>query len=316
MKILYISPRYTGGVGGHALFVAEKLREEGFHVDIMRAPHLPIMGIKNFTFAISSTIKAVTAMGKYDIAHAYNVPSAFAMKCADSKKKILSVHGVYSTQIRILHSKLIAQLVLKNEKRVLKWADLLLTDSKTTNNQYRTKGINFSTIYGPINILKLDQIKNRVVERKKKVVFVGRNSFEKGIDILQKAEPYINADVTYCTDMTWERAMTIMKSSDIVVVPSRVESSPTVIKEAFYLGVPVIGTNIAGIAEIITNNKNGILVSPNDPKNLAKSTNHLLENSECRARLADAGRDFVLKNFTWDSLRSKYINLYENILSK
>ena len=32
MKILFIAPKYTGGIGGHAARVAEKLREYGFEV--------------------------------------------------------------------------------------------------------------------------------------------------------------------------------------------------------------------------------------------------------------------------------------------
>ena len=42
MKILYISPRYEGGIGGHAKRVAEKLSEQGHDVKLMQIPHIPI----------------------------------------------------------------------------------------------------------------------------------------------------------------------------------------------------------------------------------------------------------------------------------
>ena len=38
MKILFIAPRYSGGIGGHAARIAEKLRENGFDVKLMDAP--------------------------------------------------------------------------------------------------------------------------------------------------------------------------------------------------------------------------------------------------------------------------------------
>ena len=44
------------------------------------------------------TLKALSNNSKtYDAVHAWNIPSAFIMKKIKAKKKILSVHGVYST---------------------------------------------------------------------------------------------------------------------------------------------------------------------------------------------------------------------------
>ena len=42
MKILFIAPKYTGGIGGHAARVAEKLREYGFDIKLMHTSHIPI----------------------------------------------------------------------------------------------------------------------------------------------------------------------------------------------------------------------------------------------------------------------------------
>ena len=45
--------------------------------------------------------------------------------------------------------------------------------------------------------------------------------------------------------------MSIIKSSSIVAVPSRMESLPTTVKEAFFLNIPVVATNVGGIPELI-----------------------------------------------------------------
>jgi len=95
MKILFIAPRFTGGIGGHANRVAEKLREIGFDVKLMHTSHIPVKKLKNPSFAILSSLKAIFGGEKYDIVHAFNVPSAFAMKYTKAKKKVLSIHGVY-----------------------------------------------------------------------------------------------------------------------------------------------------------------------------------------------------------------------------
>ena len=46
MKILFIAPKYTGGIGGHASRVAEKLQEYGFDVKLMHTSHIPIKKLK------------------------------------------------------------------------------------------------------------------------------------------------------------------------------------------------------------------------------------------------------------------------------
>ena len=80
MKILYISPRYEGGIGGHAKRVAEKLREHGHDVQLMQIPHIPIKKLKNPSFIIFGIIKSLLDNEKYDTVHAWNIPSAFVMK--------------------------------------------------------------------------------------------------------------------------------------------------------------------------------------------------------------------------------------------
>jgi glycosyltransferase involved in cell wall biosynthesis len=93
------------------------------------------------------------------------------------------------------------------------------------------------------------------------------------------------------------------------------ESLPTVVKEAFYLNVPVIGTNVGGIPELISHNKTGILVSPENPKEIANAVNELLSNPEKVNKLTTNGYNFVKNNLTWDVMLPKFIQFYENLLN-
>ncbi len=106
--------------------------------------------------------------------------------------------------------------------------------------------------------------------------------------------------------------MKILKASQMLVVPSRTESIPQVIKEAFYLKVPVIATNVGGNPELVTHQKTGILVPPEDPEKLMIAINNLLDNEEARKNFADNAFEFINKNFSWDVLLEKYTNLYES----
>lgn len=315
MKILFISPKYSGGIGGHAARLAEKLNEFGFEVKLMHAPHIPLKKLKNPSFTILSSLKALFGREAYDVVHAFNVPSAFAMRYAKAKKKVLSVHGMFSDQVKELHSTTTSAMANFTESRVLKWADKLTTDSKMIQKTYKEKlGVDFEVLYGALDISRFEKIPN-VSKIDNQVVYIGRDSYEKGIDTLRKIESEIKGKIVFCTNVEWKEAMVALKSSSILVVPSRMESIPQVIKEAFYLRVPVVATNVGGIPELITNDVNGILIPPDDPKVLVRTINELLNDEEKAKRISDAGFDLVVKNFTWDILLPKYVKFYENLLN-
>ena len=315
MKILFISPKYTGGIGGHATRVAEKLRESGFDIKLMHTSHIPIKKLKNPSFTVLSSLKAIVGGDNYDVVHAFNIPSAFAMKYTKAKKKVLSVHGIYSEQVDSLHSDTTTKAASVTESKVLKWADKLTTDSKAVSEAYKKKlGVNFEVLYAPLDITKFNDLP-AVSKKENQVIYIGRDSYEKGIDILRDVESKINGDVVYCTDLEWKETMLELKASSVLVVPSRMESIPQVIKEAFFLNIPVVATEVGGIPELIEHEKNGLLVDPNNSTQLVNSVNELLENKDKATNIAHAGYDFVVENLTWEVLLPRYVKFYEDLLN-
>ena len=314
MKILFISPTFSGagGIGPHAFRLSQKLSEEGYDIELMDVPHIPIKNLKNPSFSVFGTLKALSNSKTYDVVHAWNVPSAFIMKHVKAKKKILSVHGVYSQQVKMLHSKLTGGIVNAKESQVLDWADVLTTDSKTVQLEYKKKlGKDFEYIPAPLDPKRFTNIPH-VKKNQKQVVYLGRDSFEKGIDILEKIESNIDGSVKYCTSLEWHMAMEVLKSSQVLVLPSRIESVPQSILEAFYLKIPVIATDVGGVHELVSNNKTGLLITPNNSKELLEKINYLLNDIDLCNRLANNAHEFVMKNFSWEVLLPKYLKLYEN----
>ncbi len=75
-----------------------------------------------------------------------------------------------------------------------------------------------------------------------------------------------------------DRAEAIFAQMDVLVVASRwLENSPLVIHEAFMAGVPVIGTAIGGIVDLLDHGRHGILVPPDDPDALAAALRELMD---------------------------------------
>ena len=315
MNILFISPVFSGGIGGHAAMLADKLSDYGYKVKKMQVPHIPIKNLKNPSFALFSSLKSLTNRESFDIVHGFNIPSAYGMKYAKGKKKVLSVHGVFSEQVDTLHSKSVSYVAKIAESQVLKWPDKLTTDSKATQKLYKEKfDLNFEYLPSPLDVQKFSSISD-VTKIENQVAYVGRDSYEKGIDILKQAESKIDGNVVYCTDRSWDDAMKIIKSSQVVVVPSRMESLPTTVKEAFYLNVPVVATNVGGIPELVKDNETGILVPSENPDRLADAVNELLSDKQKAKRLANNGNEFVKSNMTWDIILPKYIQFYEDLLA-
>lgn len=313
MKILFISPRYSGGIGGHAAMLADQLQKSKFQIDFVNPPKIPIKNLKNPSFVLTSSISSFFK-GSYDVAHGFNVPSAFAMRAARAKKRVLSIHGVFSDQVNALHSSTLGDVAKITEENTLKWADKLTTDSKMTQKAYKEKlGLDFEYMPSPIDTTKLDDVPD-TEKKDNQVVYVGRDSYEKGIDIMRGIESKIKGNVVYCTDLPWQKAMLVLKSSSILVVPSRMESLPTVVKEAFYVRTPVIATNVGGMSDLVTDKKTGILVPPEDPQALLTEINSLLENPQQIKKLTDTAFDFVNKNMTWNIWLPKYIEFYKKLV--
>jgi glycosyltransferase involved in cell wall biosynthesis len=84
-----------------------------------------------------------------------------------------------------------------------------------------------------------------------------------------------------------ERVGAVYGGFDVLVVPSLwLENSPLVIHEAFMAGVPVVGADIGGIADLVTDEVNGLLFEPGSAVGLARALTRLLEDIGLRERLA------------------------------
>ena len=314
LNILYISPTFVGGIGGHAFRVSEKLNQNGFDIELMKIPHIPIKNFKNPSFTIFGKVKTMFNKKSYDLVHAWNVPSGIIMKNINAKKKILSIHGMYSEQVDAIHSKSISKLGKIAEKNAIENADILTTDSKFVQKTYYEKfGLKIEYLPAPLDVKKFIYIPKSKL--KNQVVFIGRDSHEKGIDILKTIESSINSKVIYCTNIDWVETMKILQQSKLLIVPSRQESLPQVIKEAFYLKVPVIATNVGGIPELVEHNQTGILVPSQNPEKLKIAINNLLNNFELQEILRENAYNFILEYFTWEKLLPKYIKFYNNLFN-
>ena len=336
MKILLISPTESGlgGIAQHVQGLKNFLKNEGNSVEIISSENtftIPIKGLKNPSFMISSSLKAKFKKNN-DIVHAHNIPSAKAMKNA-SGKKILTIHGIYSQQVEYLHNKTSSKIATSYEKEALRWADAITVVSNDAFDYYKKLGLNVYHIPNSINIQSLSTKSDRRYE--KQIIFAGRLSQEKGIDVLCELIELLPSDinliilgsgpkenliknikkpnVNYLGYLPKNETISLIRGSDILIQPSLIEGISSTILEAMACKTSVITTNVGGNKEIIENNQNGILIEPNNPQKLLEEILNLFSNPEVKNKLIDSAYTNVQK-YDWKNIGKLYLNLYNELL--
>ena len=92
-------------------------------------------------------------------------------------------------------------------------------------------------------------------------------------------------------------ALSLITAFDVFVLPSIWEAFGIVLLEAMALGKPIIASRVDGIPEVIEDGKNGFLVEPRNPQQLAEKIIKLLQNQELREQLGQSGIRRVRDNF-------------------
>jgi glycogen(starch) synthase len=208
-------------------------------------------------------------------------------------------------------------------------------------------------IYNGVDTKKFKPTRNRVglrlelgLEEEQRIILcVGRLYYRKGITILLKSIPEvvqkfrdakfvisgkgfkkneeylrklaeklkIEKYVAFLGYVPDEKLPNLYAASDIFVLPALYENFPFAILEAQSTGLPVISTKVGGIPEFLTDNKNGLLVDPGDPKQLAQRITVLLGDPVLAEELGGRGRRLVEEKFAWPLITEKVVELYRAI---
>ena len=81
----------------------------------------------------------------------------------------------------------------------------------------------------------------------------------------------------------------LFRAADASVLSSAWENFPHTVVEALAVGTPVIGTAVGGVAEVVRDGENGLLVAPGDPAAFAEALRRYLGDAELRERLRGCG---------------------------
>jgi glycosyltransferase involved in cell wall biosynthesis len=102
----------------------------------------------------------------------------------------------------------------------------------------------------------------------------------------------------------------LYNSSDIVLVPSRLEAFGLVAAEAQACGVPVVAFRSSGIKEVVSHMKTGYLATPFEPSDFASGIIWTIENSKILSSLA---RKKACEEWSPEVIIPKYVKLYKSV---
>ena len=105
----------------------------------------------------------------------------------------------------------------------------------------------------------------------------------------------------------------LLRQATLLVNPSLSESFGISLIEAMACEVPVVATRVGGMTDIVQNERNGLLVPPESPNDLASAIIRLLEQPELRQKLGKQGRTDVLNRFTWKHTVDRLLSVYQHI---
>jgi glycosyltransferase involved in cell wall biosynthesis len=148
-----------------------------------------------------------------------------------------------------------------------------------------------------------------------KLIIVGSGPLENQIKKLI-CELKLEGNIQILKNISDKELLEIYNSSDLFILPSIIdfqgntEGLGVVLLEAMACKLPVIGSNIGGIPDIIHDNLTGRLVQQKDILGLSKTIIDLIENENLRKSMALNGYEMVKGHFSWEQIAKDYIEIY------
>lgn len=306
------------------------LKNEKFTFHFLNAVSLTIPPLfKEFPYFLS--LKKTISQVKPDIIHINNLPFLTSYQSAKLSKKLgipclVHVHGTISKTNKLID--LLQYLFMYT------FGKIILKDAKTVVCLTRSDALAVCRFGCPPqkiqiipNGVNVDKFKPSSVSNEPLVFWSGRFVATKGLDCLIKAMAIVvkskpkaklmlagdgpllskisglvqrfglQKNVIFTGRLCHDGVAALVSASMVCVLPSLKEGMPYALLEAMSCGKPVVGTDISGINDIITDGVNGVLVQPNKPEELARAIILLLEDGVVRERIGGRARQLMVERY-------------------
>lgn len=124
----------------------------------------------------------------------------------------------------------------------------------------------------------------------------------------------ISSSVEFLGWVDGQKKLELLKKADAFVLPSYNEGLPMSVLEAMSWGIPVLTTRVGGIPELITHEKDGLLINAGDTSALATGLIRLGLDHDFRTNIGTSGRQRIMESFSDVSVLPRLENIYRRVL--
>ncbi|MCW8801928.1 MAG: glycosyltransferase family 4 protein [Candidatus Bathyarchaeota archaeon] len=146
-----------------------------------------------------------------------------------------------------------------------------------------------------------------------KFIIVGEGWSRDLLEAEAQASGYANK-IAFTGFASDKQVIELMTSADVLVVPSIYEPFGIVALEGMATGVPVVASQVGGLAEVIDHDKTGVFVYPRSPESLAWGIDKVLSDPDHAKMLTKNAKEKLHKAYSWEAVAMKTVEVYKKVV--
>lgn len=124
----------------------------------------------------------------------------------------------------------------------------------------------------------------------------------------------LDENVLFFGSVPYDDIPKYLHEADVFVRPSRSEGMGNSFVEALAAGLPIIGTPVGGIPDIIKDGETGLFVKVDNAKDLAEKIKRLLNDKNLSEKIVENGRKMAEERFSWNKIANSYEGLFKSYI--
>jgi len=307
LKVLFVSSGNSkSGISPIILAQGESLKKSGIELKYYTIKGKGFLGYAKNIIRLRKFLKN----NNFDLIHSHFFLSSIVATLSNPKKLVVSLMGsdVYTSSvwnffIKLFNNRWDTTIVKTERMKEILGMNML---------NVIPNGVNLEPFY-PIG--KKTAREKLGWNKKKYILFAsGTGRPEKNYELARKAVELLNdTDVELVTlqDIQHEKIVYYLNAADVLLMTSKYEGSPNIIKEAMACNCPIVSTQVGDVKEIIGDTA-GCFITSFDPNDVTEKINRALDFGK-----RTSGRERIIKlGLDSETIAKKIIGVYKEVIEK